>query len=240
METRFFEFNGARMAYSIRDGTYPLVLIHGFTASSEIWEPLIDELDNSFKLILVDLFGHGKSELPGINLSLADVRDIILHQAKAIAALMKNLDIIDYGLVGSSLGGWVSMELAVNHTKPSGLVLIDTAGVVPLSDPDFKMGLSLLVQLYNSEENVLSPVLTNLLDSGNDSSTLMNKRLIEEADFPVKVIWGTEDPVLKVNYGKKFSSELKYSEFTAIGNAGHTPFTTNPKEVANLINNLFR
>lgn len=240
METQFFDYHGTKIAFKQRSGEYPLLLVHGFTASSEIWDPLIAELDHIYELIIVDLFGHGKSGVPDAYLTGMEIGGIISYQAAALAELIKNLGYTEYGLIGSSLGGWVSMELAANYLKPSKLVLIDTAGVVPLSDPDFNLGLSMLVQLYNSQENALSPILNRILASGDDSSTLMNSELIDGADFNIIVIWGTEDPVLKIDYGRKFTSELKDASFIAIEEGGHTPFTTNPEEVAEIINSFFK
>lgn len=239
MEKQFFDYKGTRMAYRRRKGSYPLILIHGFTASSDIWEPLVEKLDKRFDLTLVDLFGHGDSEMPPIKANGADVHTIISFQASAISELIHSFAFSDFGIIGSSLGGWVSMELAVNHSRPSGLVLIDTAGVVPLDDPDFKMGLSLLVQLYNEQKNKLTSFLNKLIEKGEVNSTLMESELLKKVDFRVAVIWGTEDPVLKVDYGEIFSKGLKNSSFTAIENAGHTPFTTNPEEVAEIVNSFF-
>ena len=239
VEKQFFDYMGTRMAYRRREGKYPLILIHGFTASSEIWEPLVDKLDDRFDLIMVDLFGHGDSEMPPIKANGADVHTIISYQASAISELIQSLGFSDFGIIGSSLGGWVSMELAVRHKRPSGLVLIDTAGVVSLDEPDFRNGLSLLVQLYNEQENKLTPFLNKLLEKGENSSTMMSADLLDNADFRVSVIWGTEDPVLRVNYGKEFSARLKNSSFTEIYNAGHTPFTTSPQEVAEIVNSFF-
>lgn len=239
MEKQFFDYRGTKMAYRRREGKFPLILIHGFTASSEIWEPLVEKLNDSFDLIMVDLFGHGDSEMPPIEANGADVLTIIAYQASAISELIHSFGFSDFGIIGSSLGGWVSMELAVRHKRPSGLILIDTAGVVSLVDPDFKMGLSLLVQLYNEQENKLTPFLNKLLERGEADSTMMPVDLIDRADFKVSVVWGTEDPVLKVNYGRKFSNRLKNSTFTEINNAGHTPFTTNPEEVAEIVKSFF-
>lgn len=239
MEKHFFNFRGTKLAYQRRKGEYPLVLVHGFTASSEIWLPLVEKLDSRFDLTLVDLFGHGDSGMPQIPEEKADVNSILEFQASAIAELIGSLGFTDFGLIGSSLGGWVSMELAVNYLKPSKVVLIDTAGVVSLNDDDFKMGLSLLVELYNAQENKLTPVLNRLVNCEDVNSTLMDRKLLKGADFKVSVLWGTEDPVLKMEYGRQFSAQLKDSSFTAIKNAGHTPFTTHPGEVAAKVNSFF-
>lgn len=240
MERAEFDYDGVKMSYLRRRGKYPVVFIHGFTASSDIWSPIIDKLNPDFDVILVDLFGHGKSGFPPIEGIGADVSTIIRFQSCAISSLISHLDLHDFTIVGSSLGGWVSMDLAVNLAKPSGLVLIDTAGVVPLSDPSFRFGLEQLVNIYNAGENSMAPVLKDILDDSDPEATLMDERLIENADFNVSVIWGIDDPILNVSFGKSFSSRLKKHCFHTIENGGHTPFTVKPDAVADLINKFVR
>lgn len=236
MEREDFNYNGLRMSYQRRRGKYPVVFIHGFTASSEIWSPMIDKLDPEFDLIMVDLLGHGLSEFPDMEGVDVDVDTVIRFQASAIADLISRLDLKKFVVVGSSLGGWISMELSVNMIRPSGLILIDTAGVAPFSDKTFRTGLEDLAGCYTSGNSRMAPVLGRILEGVEPDMTLMNEDLIRKVDFDISVIWGTDDPILNVKFGEAFSKKLKDHCFHAIKNAGHTPFTDKPEEVAEIIN----
>ena len=240
MDRTYFDFNGTRLSYLRRKGRYPVVFIHGFTASAEIWTPLVSELDPDLDIIMVDLLGHGHSGMPDLDCSGMDVSKVIHLQASAIADLIGSLGLKDFALVGSSLGGWVSMELAVNFAKPARLALIDTAGVAPLSDIAFRTGFTQLVELYKMQDNAMSPILDRVLDSKDVNATMMADSLLQSMDLNVSVIWATEDPILNIVHGREFADKLRFSQFHAVDGAGHTPFTTNPGQVGEILNRFIR
>jgi len=45
-------------------GERPLLMLHGFTGSSQNWQPVLPVLDERFMVIAVDLLGHGRSSIP--------------------------------------------------------------------------------------------------------------------------------------------------------------------------------
>lgn len=85
----------------------PLVLIHGIGSEWGIWEPLIERLAREFDVIALDMPGFGDSEpLPAA---------VLAHEgalADAVQEFLRGLGIERAHLVGNSLGGWVSLELA--------------------------------------------------------------------------------------------------------------------------------
>jgi pimeloyl-ACP methyl ester carboxylesterase len=92
----------------VTSDTEDIVLIHGMGSASTAWQLLIPELRHHFRIITVDLPGHGKTPyqkgLPMDPISLASM----VHRAV-------NKVSTGYHLVGNSLGGWVAMELASHH-----------------------------------------------------------------------------------------------------------------------------
>jgi pimeloyl-ACP methyl ester carboxylesterase len=88
----------------------PLVLLHGLGSSRSVWRPVVPVLAQAFTVIAVDLPGHGDSPPlpPGADASPAGL-------AGSVAALLDSLGPQTLGpvdVVGSSLGGWVALELA--------------------------------------------------------------------------------------------------------------------------------
>src|SRR2546426_10665266 len=61
----------------VRQAT-PLVLLHGFAGSMHWWTPLVERLQGDFRLIRVDLLGHGGSQKPDDGYSME-------HQARQVA-----------------------------------------------------------------------------------------------------------------------------------------------------------
>lgn len=234
-----FESSGGRISYLRRKGDYPVLFIHGFTSSSESWEVLNRYLDNSLDLIYVDLFGHGKSGTPAPGEYSPEVQSLIKLQASSLSELVSHLGLKDFAIVGSSLGGWVSMELGVNFRRPVCMVLLDTAGVAPTGDQEFLDGFASLIRDYVESGEGFAEVLMEILKNYNpEESLMMDGTLPQRADFDVSVIWGEDDPLLNVKYGRKFAGELQRSEFHVIENAGHTPFRSHPMRVAGLINSF--
>ena len=101
----------------------PLVLLHGLGSSRAAWDAIVPALSQRFDVIAVDLPGFGASApLPaGTEPSPAEL-------ATAVAGMLNDLGIDRPHLVGNSLGGWVTMELA--KTRPvRSVTLLSPAGL---------------------------------------------------------------------------------------------------------------
>jgi pimeloyl-ACP methyl ester carboxylesterase len=103
----------------VRQGT-PLVLLHGLSASMHWWTPLVERLQGDFRLIRVDLLGHGGSQKPDGGYSIE-------HQAHQVALVLSALRVRRAVFVGHSMGGVVATAVAEQDPAAvQGLVLIDT------------------------------------------------------------------------------------------------------------------
>jgi pimeloyl-ACP methyl ester carboxylesterase len=102
-----------------RKGT-PLVLLHGFAGSMHWYTPLVERLRTDFRLIRIDLLGHGGSEKPDGGYSME-------HQAEQVARVLSALRVDRAVIVGHSMGGVVATAFAErNLGRVDGLVLIGT------------------------------------------------------------------------------------------------------------------
>lgn len=101
----------------------PVVLLHGFTGSSESWIALRAALDDHFRVITVDLPGHGESSSP------AD------PSRYAVQRFIEDLDVVwekasigKAALIGYSMGGRMAVRFALAHPeRVSSLVLESTS-----------------------------------------------------------------------------------------------------------------
>lgn len=109
----------------------PLVLVHGWTLRSDVWAPQFHQLTDRFRIISVDLRGHGGSK-PGTD-------GWGLHRLAAdLATLLTTLDLHDAIVAGHSMGGMTLMTLCRDHPeivdeRVAGIVFVATRAshVVP-------------------------------------------------------------------------------------------------------------
>jgi pimeloyl-ACP methyl ester carboxylesterase len=103
----------------------PVLLLHGFGASTFTWRHVIPALAQTHRVIAVDLKGFGRSDKP------FDERYSVLDQAELLAQLIEDKDLRDLTIVGHSFGGGVALRLALDANDRLGgrivrLVLLDS------------------------------------------------------------------------------------------------------------------
>lgn len=87
-----------------------IFFLHGFTGSSEDWRQIAISIEPKYKIIMLDLIGHGKSDSP---------KDISLYTADSI--VKEIFEVINYFtsekiiLAGYSMGGRTALSFAVKH-----------------------------------------------------------------------------------------------------------------------------
>jgi 2-succinyl-6-hydroxy-2,4-cyclohexadiene-1-carboxylate synthase len=84
----------------------PLVLLHGFTGSTATWRPYRERLAGRFRLVAIDLPGHGRSPLPIAGL---------VAVAEDLVAVVDRLGIARAHWLGYSLGGRAALHVVVAH-----------------------------------------------------------------------------------------------------------------------------
>src|SRR5262245_14826927 len=97
----------------------PIVLLHGLSSSSRIWDQVAARLSPRWRVVALDQRGHGRSEKPDEGYDFAT---IVADGRAALAALGVERPL----LVGHSWGGNVALQWAVDGApEPRGLVLVD-------------------------------------------------------------------------------------------------------------------
>lgn len=102
----------------------PLVLLHGITLRSDVWAPQFHQLVERYRVIAVDLRGHGES-------TAGDAGYGIPRLADDLATLLQALDLHDAVVVGHSMGGMTLMRFCGDHPdvlaeRVAGLVFVAT------------------------------------------------------------------------------------------------------------------
>lgn len=116
-----FVYKNTQICYSEKGKGNTLVFLHGFLENKNMWKPYVDYFSQRYRVITIDLLGHGKSACLGYIHTMED-------QADMIFALLSDLRIRKATFVGHSMGGYVALafgELYPEHLK--GLVLINAS-----------------------------------------------------------------------------------------------------------------
>ena len=120
---RYVTVHGYRRAY-IQAGSGPaLLLIHGIGDSSDTWRPVVDQLAAHYTVIAPDLLGHGRSEKPRADYTIAGF-------ANGMRDLLTMLEVERVTVVGHSLGGGVAAQFAYQFPERcERLVLVGSGGI---------------------------------------------------------------------------------------------------------------
>jgi len=114
---RNITWNGHNLAYTEVGSGPPLLLLHGWGASSRFWWESMRDLDDTFRCIALDWLGYGASDRPGHPVGLAG-------HADAIGAALRELSIEGATVVGHSMGGTIAAMAAAAGMPIGRLVLV--------------------------------------------------------------------------------------------------------------------
>lgn len=108
-----------------------LVLLHGFLENKQIWKPFIELFTEKYKVVCIDLLGHG--ETPG----LGDMQTMEI-QADLVAEVLEELNINIARFIGHSMGGYITMAFAEKYPKKvKSLMLLNSS---PKADSKEQIG----------------------------------------------------------------------------------------------------
>ncbi len=117
--------DGVRIHYrdqGRRDGP-PLVLVHGFGDNSFSWQGWVDRLGQTYRVLSVDLPGHGLTDAPATFPADPGV------YAELVSTWASRIGLKRFALAGNSLGGAVAWQLALKRPdQVADLILADAAG----------------------------------------------------------------------------------------------------------------
>jgi pimeloyl-ACP methyl ester carboxylesterase len=115
--------HGYRRAFILAGRGPALLLVHGICDSSRTWQDLIPVLAEDHTVIAPDLLGHGASDKPRADYSVA-------AYANAMRDLLSVLDVDRVTVIGHSFGGGVAMQFAYQFPERcERLVLVSTGGI---------------------------------------------------------------------------------------------------------------
>lgn len=101
----FFQYKSGRIHYTDQGSGHIIVLVHGYLETSEVWKNFASKLSRQYRIITIDLPGHGRSDIQGETQTME-------LMAEAIKELLESLNIEKVFLTGHSLGGYITLAFA--------------------------------------------------------------------------------------------------------------------------------
>jgi pimeloyl-ACP methyl ester carboxylesterase len=249
----FIEVDGCRTHYR-RAGrspshAAPLVFLAGASGAPVVL-PFMEKLAERFDVLVPDHPGYGQSDEPEW---LENIHDVAYFYLDFLAALKLEKAVI----VGSSMGGWMAMEMAVRNTsRIASLVLVSPAGVrsdgadpadIFLLSPE-EMVRKLFHDQKYAEERLAVPVTPEMIDVGlkNRHTTArlaweprlhdpMLPKWLHRIDVPVSIVWGAQDHVLPVGIAHELKRLLPKAELKIYERCGHLPHVEKMEEFCDLV-----
>ena len=225
----------------------PLVLIHGAGGDHLFWPPEIRRLPD-FRVISLDLPGHGKTDGPGCQ-SIEDY-------ARCVAKFVDASGLYRAVFVGHAMGGAIALALAHDYPeRVAGIGLISTGACLPIPS-------SVIENAANQSTFLLAIKGLQEISLGLHTSTNLSdinfKRLNETRQplllgdllacdrfnmvgclgsirSPALVVCGTEDKFTPLRFSETLSSQIPGAALQTVEGAGHMLILEQPGRLAKLI-----
>lgn len=251
------DVNGASLFVTDTGGMgEPLLLLHGYPLSGALFSRVVDELDDSYRVITVDHRGYGKSTTP------STVRNVGTYSDDALAVL-RRMNVDKAHIAGMSMGGPIMFDMYRKQpSRFASMILIDTnakaangiekgiwqgaramlnetgdvSSIIPVLMPDMLSGDTRLNQPAQADyltraikQSSLQGALggTYVLENRPDSmDTLRSVRV------PALLIVGVEDSLYPVELNKQMADALPNSTLVKVPGSAHAAVFESPDVVA--------
>ena len=246
---RFIEVDGCRINLRRGGSGEPLLYLHGANGAPAIL-PFMEKLAQRFDVLVPEHPGFGASDEPEWLENMHDLAYFYLD-------VLKSLELRGVHLVGSSLGGWLALEMAVRDaSRVKSLVLVGPAGIsVPgvspgdvfLWSPE-ELVRNLFFDAALAEKILAQPMTPELLDvSLKNRHTVARlgweprmhdpflRKWLHRVKVPVKIVWGEADKILPVAYASEFKRLMPGAEVDIIPHCGHLPQAERPDEFCDIV-----
>ncbi|URM37611.1 alpha/beta fold hydrolase [Flavobacterium anhuiense] len=252
-------YKNTTISYSDSGKGNAIVLLHGFLENKKMWKEYVDFFSEKYRVITIDLLGHGESEPLGYVHEMED-------NANVVNEVLKNLKIEKAIIVGHSMGGYVALAFAELYPdKIQKLVLLNSTSkedseerklnrtrAIKAVKQNYASFVSLAIANLFSENNrtrlaeeiekvkteALKTPLQGIIASQEGMKIRKDREwILKENRFPVLLILGKKDPVL--NYEENLSQiEDTTAELVSFED-GHMSQIENKEELKIALSHFF-
>ena len=190
---RYIEVAGIGTHFVVAGQGPPVLLVHGLGSSAATWQRTIEPLAERHTVYALDMPGHGDSEKPEVQYSLE-------AGVAYLADFLDALNVPRAALVGNSMGGLLSLGMALEHPeRVTRLALVDAAG----------LGRELAMALRLAS----LPVVGELMRRGSVFGYA--RALMRGASYEGRITWSVLVDALR---GARIAPEASSAELNALRN----------------------
>jgi pimeloyl-ACP methyl ester carboxylesterase len=249
----FITINNLKINYHVSGKGHDVLLLHGWGAKIQSFEPVHQHLEKYFRVYSIDLPGFGDSEPPPIPWGTEDYTELVQQ-------FIQHLHINNPILMGHSFGGRIAIRLALRE-KIHKLILVDSAGLKPKRKLDYylkvysykllkKMASLPILKLYlkntlnNFQNKAGSKDYQNA--SGIMKATFVKvvnedlKDLLRQIQISTLLMWGENDTATPVSDGQMMEKLIPDAGLVVLKNAGHFSYLDKLNEFILIINNFLK
>lgn len=240
------------------NGNNTVVLLHGYTASKELWLRFARHLDDNLHVVIPDLAGHGETGY------FSHWSYTASAQAERVRQLMSQLQVPQATLIGNSMGGMIAANFAIMYpAQTQAIVLFNPAGVTPptpsvteamfaqgespfeidsteaflkfysltMAKPPFAPTFVLrgMAQRYMARKQAYAHIANDF----RFNDTLDNR--LHRIAAKTLIVWGDQDQILSPTAAPLWHDGIRDSELVIIEGVGHMPMVEVPETSAALV-----
>lgn len=249
----FINIDNLNIEYTIEGEGYPVLLLHGWGSSFDVYKGIINTLKNRYKVVALNFPGCGNSDTMENPWNLDDYCNLVLE-------FMNKIGIENPIMFGHSHGGRVTLKMAADKmVNPPKIVLLDSAGLIPkksfrqkwraksfkiiktvLTLPLIKSFSAPLLEKarkhygsadYNAAPLVLRQTLVSLVNTDL-------RDILHNIACPTLLIWGENDTATPLADAKIIESKIRDCGLCVIKGTGHYSFCERPFEAHAIINSF--
>lgn len=231
----FIEVDGINLHYRTGGNGPVLLLLHGFTLSSEQWLPFFNQFAGDYTILAMDMPGHGKSDMLGERFSFERWADLMQK-------MLAQMGIEKVYASGHSAGAITLMHLASqNPDLIESMILVDGAhrysesAREELRHDSFEKAPEAFQQYYLdihfSEPTKISALFEDINYMADQipvslENAPLNERTLANITAPVLLIWGDRDFYFPLDVAVELFKLLPNAKLWVIPDQGHTPIWT--------------
>lgn len=219
-ESQVIEMNGIDLYYEVYGEGKPLLLLHGWTQSSQFWAEYIPTYAKYYKVYALDLRGHGRTSQLTDDFTIKKTSEDILK-------FISELKLVDVKAIGLSFGGLALLELAVsNPEKIESMILVGVTRSFnggENNDGSFSfenLPLSFIRELkeihYHGESQIKA-----MFDANLDYQINLTDQEVGAIDSRCLIVQGDRDEILGIDPAIELHKKLSHSELWIVPNTGH-------------------